>query len=78
MRTFPVEIAGLVMLLGRIASLLLLGRIAPLLSFCRRSIRVRRPLLNCPLLVLDRSFLSVRPRVIPGCHLWLVARVVAR
>jgi hypothetical protein len=63
---------------GQIAGLMmLLGRIAPLLSLCRRSIRVHRPLLNCPLLVLDRSFLSVRPRVIAWCHLWLVAYIVA-
>ena len=57
MRTLPVEIAGLVMLVGGIA--LLLGFPLP-------PIRVHRPLLSCPLLVLGRSFLPVRPRVVAG------------
>src|SRR5438876_840268 len=60
----------------------LLGRIAPLLGFCRRPIRCpirgHRPLLNCPRLVLGRSFLpDPRPRVVAGCHLLPFRRVVA-
>jgi hypothetical protein len=69
MRTLPVEIAGLVMLVGGIA--LLLGFPLP-------PIRVHRRLLNCPLLVLGRSFLPDRPRVVAGWHLFPVASVVAR
>jgi len=62
MRTWPVEapvqIAGL---MTRI------GGIAPLLGSCRCPVRVHRPLLNCPRLVLDRrSLLSVRPGVVAG------------
>ena|SRR5258708_5519561 len=74
MRTLPVEIAGsdpdLTMLLGGIAPLLVLGfRLSP--------IRVPRPLRSCPLLVLDRSFLPVRPCVVTGRHLFPVTRIVA-
>lgn len=58
---------------------MLVGGIALLLGFPLPPIRVL-PLLNCPLLVLGRSFLPDRPRVVAGWHLlpvtWLTVSCI--